>query len=37
MTVKIYVNGDFIGVETFTHEEIKALNECEEIRLVTIK
>ncbi len=36
-TYKIYVNGDLIAVEAFTSEEVRELNNCEEIRLELVK
>ena len=34
---KVYINGNLVAVESFTIEEVKAINECEEIRLVENK
>lgn len=35
-TYKIYVNGDLIGIESLTCEEVRTINNCEEITLETI-
>lgn len=35
-TYKIYVNGDLIGIESLSCEEVRAINNCEEITLETI-
>lgn len=34
---KVYVNGNLICIESFTCEEVRSLNECEEIRLIKNK
>lgn len=34
---RVYVNGDLIGIETFTKEEVRTINECKEIRLIRNK
>lgn len=36
-TCKIFVNGDLIGVKDFSTEEIKELNNSNEIRLEYVK
>lgn len=36
-TYKIYVNGALVAIETFTNEEVRKLNNCEDIRLELIK
>ena len=33
-TYKIYVNGMYVGTEEFSTEEVRALNNTEDIRLV---
>lgn len=33
---KIYVNGDLVGIERLNIEEVKSMNNCLEIRLITM-
>lgn len=33
----VYINGILIAVESFTTEEVRKLNRCEEIRLIENK
>jgi len=35
-TYKIYVNGDLVGIEKLNIEEVKSMNNCSEIRLITM-
>lgn len=35
-TYKIYVNGDLVGIERLNIEEVKSMNNCLEIRLITM-
>ncbi len=35
-TYKIYVNGDLVGIEKLSSEEVRAMNNCSEIRLITM-
>lgn len=35
-TYKIYVHGDLVGIEKLSSEEVRAMNNCSEIRLITM-
>lgn len=35
-TYKIYVNGDLVGIQKLNSEEVRAMNNCSEIRLITM-
>ncbi len=35
-TYKIYVNGDLVGIEKLSNKEVRAMNNCSEIRLITM-
>lgn len=35
-TYKIYVNGDLVGIEKLSNEEVRLMNNCSEIRLITM-
>ncbi len=35
-TYKIYVNGDLVGIEVLSSEEVRNINNCSEIRLETL-
>lgn len=36
-TFKIFVNGDLVGIKELTAEEVRQLNSCEEIRIISTK
>ena len=35
-TYKIYVKGDLVGIEKLSNEEVRTMNNCSEIRLITM-
>jgi hypothetical protein len=37
MEYKVYVNGNLVAIGRFTTDEVKAINNCNEIRLVKNK